>query len=84
MPMPKGLTELAVRAVVALERIAEAAEAIDRGMTQQRLGAASRERINADRTPDDIRRAAGLPSVEEFVRRAAERDTDTPKRRGRR
>jgi hypothetical protein len=83
MPMPKGLTELAVRAVVALERIAEAAEAIDRGMTQQRLGAASRERINADDIRN-IRRAAGLPSVEEFVRRAAERDTDTPKRRGRR
>lgn len=48
MSLPKGVTELAVRAIEALERIADAVESIDRGQTMARLGNVSRERIASD------------------------------------
>lgn len=72
MNIPKGLTELAVRAVEALERIADAAEAIDRGMTMDRLGAASREEVELFGGPLDgqrhvVPRTLGAVTVAQFT-----------------
>jgi hypothetical protein len=48
MNIPKDLTDLATRAVEALEGIAASLEAIDRGQTMERLGKVSRERQARD------------------------------------